>query len=111
MLDNFITSTLFLLVLCLLFVINTVLGILIGTKEEGFRIKKFLYGLLKGGIAAICIMGFCFVIEITPVILKRIDIQLPSDIVTFVEMMGITLTAYKKYSLECLEKIKKIFEE
>lgn len=109
MLDNFITSTLFLLVLCLLFLINTILGILIGTKEEGFSIKKLLYGLIKGVIAAICIIGFCFVIEITPVILKRIDIQLPSDIVTFIEMMGITLTAYKKYSLECFEKIKKIF--
>ena len=110
MLDNFITSTLFLLVLGLLFIINTVLGVLIGTKEEGFNLKKFLYGILKGIIAALCIVGFCFVIEITPIIIKRIEIELPSDIVTFVELIGITMTAYKKYTKECFEKIKKIFE-
>lgn len=111
MFDNFITSALFLLVLCLLFVIDTVLGALIGTKEVGFDFKKFLYGFLKGGIAALCVIGFCFVIEITPIILRRIDIELPNDIITLVEFMSITLTAYKKYSLECLEKIKKIFGE
>ncbi len=111
MLDNFITTTLFLLVLSLLFIINTVLGILIGTKTEGFNLKKLLYGILKGIIAAICVIGFCFAIEITPVILKRIDIELPSDIITFVEFIGISTTAYKKYSLECFEKIKKIFNE
>lgn len=110
MFDNFITSTLFLLVLGLLFIINTVLGVLIGTKEEGFDLKKLLYGFLKGGIAALCIIGFCFVIEITPIILKRIDIELPTDIITFVELMTITVTAYKKYTIDCFEKIKKIFE-
>lgn len=110
MFDNFITSTLFLLVLGLLFIINTVLGVLIGTKEEGFDLKKLLYGFLKGGIAALCIIGFCFVIEITPIILKRIDIELPTDIITFVELMTITITAYKKYTIDCFEKIKKIFE-
>ena len=110
MLDNFITSTLFLLVLGLLFIINTVLGVLIGTKEEGFNLKKFLYGILKGIIAALCIVGFCFVIEITPIILIRIEMELPSDIVKFVELIGITMTAYKKYTKECFEKIKKIFE-
>ncbi len=111
MLDNFITSALFLLVLCLLFVIDTVLGVLIGTKEVGFNFRKLLYGFLKGGIAALCVVGFCFVIEITPVILKRIGIELPNDIITLVEFMSITLTAYKKYSLDCLEKIKKIYGE
>lgn len=110
MFDNFITSTLFLLVLGLLFTINTVLGVLIGTKEEGFNLKKLLYGILKGIIASLCIVGFCFVIEITPIILKRIEIELPSDIVPFVELIGITMTAYKKYTKECFEKIKKIFE-
>lgn len=110
MFDNFITSTLFLLVLGLLLFINTVLGVLIGTKEEGFDLKKLLYGFLKGGIAALCIIGFCFVIEITPIILKRIDIELPTDIIIFVELMTITVTAYKKYTIDCFEKIKKIFE-
>lgn len=111
MLDDFITIVLFLLVLGLLFTIDTILGVLIGTKEEGFNFKKFLYGLLKGGIAALCVIGFCFVIEITPIILKRIDIELPSDIITLTEFMGVTFTAYKKYALDCLEKIKKIFGE
>lgn len=110
MLNNFITSTLFLLVLGLLFIINTVLGVLIGTKEEGFDLKKLLYGFLKGGIAALCIIGFCFVTEITPIILKRVGIELPGDIINFVEIMTITVTAYKKYTTDCFEKIKKIFE-
>lgn len=111
MLDDFITLVLFLLVLGLLFTIDTILGVLIGTKEEGFNFKKFLYGFLKGGVMAICIAGFCFAIEITPIILKRIDIELPSDIITLAELMGVTLTAYKKYALECFEKIKKLFGE
>lgn len=111
MLDNLVTQILFLLVLGLLFTINTILGVLIGTKEEGFNFKKFLYGFIKGGVMAICILGFCFAIEITPIILKRIDIELPDNIITLTELMGVTLTAYKKYALECFEKMKKILGE
>ena len=111
MFDDLITLVLFLLVLGLLHVIDTILGVLIGTKEEGFKLKKFFYGFLKGGVVAICIAGFCFAIEITPIILKRIDIELPNDLVTLTELIGVTLTVYKKYVLECFEKIKKIFGE
>lgn len=111
MLDNFITSTLFLLLLGFLFIVNTILGIYLGSKETRFDFKKLLSGILKGIIIAFCIISFCFVIEVVPTILKRIGIELPSDLITLTEMMGITLTAYKKYVLDCFDKIKKIFNE
>ena len=109
MFDNLITSTLFILLLGLLFIINTILGVLIGTKEDGFNLKKLLYGFLKGGIAILCTISFCFVIEITPIILNRIDINMSEEIITFIELMTIITTAYKKYVLDILDKLKKIF--
>ena len=110
MFENLFTCFLFLLILLILFFINTILGILIGTKTVGFNLKKLLYGILKGIIAGVCILAFFLCLEITPLILKRINIELPSDIVTFTEFIGICLTAYKKYLLDCFDKIKKIFE-
>lgn len=111
MFESFITSNLFLLVFSLLILIDTILGITIGIQKEGFNLKKLLYGILKGLIIGLCIVVFCFLIEIIYIILKRINIELSNDIIYFVEFIIITITVYKKYVLEIIKKLKKIFND
>lgn len=107
--ENITTMLLLLAVLGIMYLTNMILGIVLGTKNEGFNWKKFWGGFGKAVLLAISFASFCFCIEVLPIILARIDISLPDDLVTLIEVVGITLTAYKKYSLDCIDKFKKIF--
>lgn len=108
MLNNLITIVMLLAVLGVLHITNTVLGAVKGSQESKFEWKKIGKGMLKAFLFCLCFISYCFCLEILPVILSRIDITVPSDLITFLEIVGITLTAYKKYALDCYTKIKDI---
>ncbi len=105
MFENLITILMLLGMLLVLNVSNITLGAVIGSKKEGFSWKKLGEGILKIFLFSLAFIAFCFCIEVTPLILGRIDIIVPTDIVSLVEIIGITLTAYKKYVKDCYDKI------
>lgn len=104
--DNIITIVMLLGILGVLQLCNIIFGAVIGSKRKRFNPKKLLEGIVKAVLFCLAFLGFCFCIEILPNILLRIDIELPSNLITLIEIVGITLTAYKKYALDCYEKIK-----
>lgn len=110
MLDNLVTILMLLAVLGVLYLINTTLGILLKTKGSTFNIKEFGKGLLKALIIALVMVGFCFCVEVTPMILGRIGITITDTNITIIEVFTIGITAYKKYATDCYVKIKKLFE-
>lgn len=110
MFENLITILMLLGILLVLNISNIVLGIVIGSKQEGFCWKKLGEGILKIFLFSLAFMAFCFCVEVTPIILGRIDIIVPADIVSLVEIIGITTTAYKKYVKDCYEKIYMILD-
>ena len=97
-------------ILLVLNVSNIVLGAVIGSKKEGFSWKKIREGILKIFLFSFSFLAFCFCIEVTPIVLGRINIAIPTDIISLVEILGITLTAYKKYVKDCYEKIYTILD-
>lgn len=110
MFNDLITMAMLLAVLGVLYAINTVLGILLKTQGATFDIKVFGKGLLKALIIALVVIGFCFCIEISPMILERVGITITDSNITLAEVFTVGITAYRKYATDCFVKIKKMFE-
>lgn len=108
MLDNLITEFLLLIMLGIMIIVNTTLGTFIGTKQSKFDKEKFTKGILKAIVISFCILLFLLTLELVPIILGRVGIEIPTDLITALEVVITTLTAYKKYALDCFNKMKKI---
>lgn len=105
MFENLITILMLLGILLVLNLSNIVLGAVIGSEKEGFSWKKLRKGISKMFLFSLAFVAFCFCIEVTPIILSRIDIIISNDIVSLTEIIGITVTVYKKYVKDCYDKI------
>ena len=108
MLNNLTTVFYMLLMLAIVVLCNIGLGTVLENKKHEFNLKKFLSGISKAILIAFCMLLFCVTLELVPEILSRIDINISNDLITLIEVVLITLTAYKKYALDCIEKFKKI---
>lgn len=108
MINNIITVAYMLGILGIMVIINTVLGAVIANKKQKFCKKKLWKGVRKAIIITVCILLFCLTLELVPVVLKRVNIDIPTDFITVLEMILTTITAYKKYALDCVEKFKEI---
>ena len=108
MINNLLTIVMLLAVLGVLYTTNTVLGAVIGSETTQFEWKKIGKGMLKAFLFCLSFLAYCFCLEVLPIILTRIDVVVPSDLITFLEIVGITLTAYKKYTLDCYAKLQVI---
>lgn len=109
MFNDIITIIMLLSVLGVLYCINTTLGLMLKTKGQKFDFTAFKNGLIKALVIALCIIGFCFCLESMPVILSRVGIVIDDTFITILEVLGVMITAYKKYANDCYDKVKKLF--
>lgn len=109
MFNDIITIIMLLSVLGVLYCINTTLGLMLKTKGQKFDFTAFKNGLIKALVIALCIVGFCFCLESMPVILSRVGIVIDDTFITVLEVLGVMITAYKKYANDCYDKVKKLF--
>lgn len=110
MIDNLVTVSYMLGILGIMIIINTVLGAVIANKKQNFNFKVLFRGVLKAIVIALCVLLFCLTLELIPVVLERIEIEVPTDLITTLEIILTTLTAYKKYALDCFDKFKTILK-
>lgn len=108
--ENIITILMLLGILAILQICNIIFGTVIGSQKKKFSLKKLGKGVLKSTLFCLAFLGYCFSLEILPSVLMRIDIAIPNDIITLMEIVGVTLTAYKKYAIDCYEKIKEFLK-
>lgn len=108
MLNNLLTIIMLLAILGVLHLTNTILGAVIGSQKTKFEWKKIGQGMLKAFLFCISFISYCFCLEILPIVLLRVEISIPTDLITFLEIIGITITAYRKYTMDCYNKIKTI---
>lgn len=106
MINNLLTISMLLGVLGVLQITNIVLGAVVGSQKTKFSWKKIFKGMLKAFLFCLCFLSYCFCLEVLPLILIRIEITVPNDVITVLEIIGITLTAYKKYTKDCYEKLQ-----
>lgn len=108
MINDLMTVLYMLILLAIVFVINTTLGVIIANKKAEFNLKKFLGGIGKGIVIALCMLLFCLTLELIPSVLNNVGIIIQDELITIVEVVLMTFTAYKKYALDCIDKFKTI---
>ena len=108
MVDNLMTIIYMLIMLAIVISVNTILGVIIANKNKKFDWKKLVKGISKALVITLCMVLFCFTLELVPVILARIGVEVANELITVAEVVLITLTAYKKYAFDCLDKFKEI---
>ena len=91
-----------------LMIFNIALGTIIGSQKEGFDWRKFVFGLVKAFVIALCIGGYCAVVEFVPLILSRLSISMPEDYVTFIQVVGVVMAWVYNDTLEVKEKITQV---
>ena len=84
-------------ILGLLIFINTLLGSINAWNFGEWKTKKFLSGILKNVLIALCMALFFVVLELLPVALARAGIIIPSEVVTIIEVFGMLVVAILKY--------------
>ena len=95
------------IVLGFLYLFNILLGTIIGTKENNFNIKKFLFGILKSICVLLIVLGICYILNVfalTLSLLKSITINM--ELVTTLEIVTVLVTDVADISKELIEKIK-----
>lgn len=108
MINNLLTVSYMMILLGIVIVINTVLGTLEANKKQEFNFKKLLNGIFKAIIITFCVLLMSLSLELLPFVLGRINIEIPSDFINVLEIILTTLTAYRKYALDCFDKFKKL---
>ena len=108
--ENLDAVVLLIIVTAMLYLINIVLGTILGTHQVGFNLKKFLFGFLKGTIASLCIFAFCYALNLLALTLKLVDIVVSVDVLTIVEVIAVLSTWAIDLSKEIFEKVKSLKE-
>lgn len=94
----------------ILYLINILLGTILGTFDVGFNFKKFLFGFLKGLVASICIFVFCYALNLLTLTLKLVDIVISVDVLTVLEVITVLAVWCIDLAKEIFEKIKSLKE-
>lgn len=110
MINDLMTVLYMLILLAIVFTTNTILGVVIANKKSKFNFKKFLSGIGKGIIIALCMFLFCITLELIPIVLGQVGITIQDELITVVEVVLTTFTAYKKYALDCIDKFRTILD-
>lgn len=110
MINNLLTVFYMLLIVGITITINIVLGTVIANRKQKFDKKKFWKGIRKAFVILICVLLLCLTLELVPIVLSRVGIEVPTDLITVLEIILTTLTAYKKYALDCFDKFKTILD-
>lgn len=108
--NNLDAIVLLIIVTGILYLANIIFGTVLGTREEGFNLDKFLYGFYKCLLAGMGIFVFCFGLNLFSLTLALIDIIISVDVITILEVIGVLATWDIDLSKEVLEKIKSLKE-
>lgn len=95
------------IVIALLYIFNILLGTIIGTSQEGFSIKKFLFGVLKTVGVLIIVIGVCYTLNIFALVINLIEgLEISTSIVNALEVIGIIVAIGIDMAKEVIDKIK-----
>lgn len=109
--ENLETIILMLIVVTSLYAINILFGTIVGSFKEKFKLKKFLFGILKCLIADIGIFLFCYTLNLFALTLQLTkDISISVDFITTIEVITILVVWAIDLSKDIIEKIKSMKE-
>lgn len=89
-------------------VLNIVLGAVMAGLSQDWSWKKFLNGVINAILVALCLLVFCVILDVLPMILGRVGIVVPEDLITMAQVLAVVGVAIKKYASDILQKITDI---
>lgn len=90
-----------------LYLANILLGSIIGTKQSHFDIKKFFFGVFKAICVMLIIVGVCYILNVFTLTISLINgININTELVTTLELLGILITTGIDIAKEVIEKLK-----
>lgn len=92
----------------ILFCLNTALGSIMAWSVGQFDLKRFLMSIIKGILIILCGVVYCECLDVLPLLARMLNVELPANIMTFAEVVGIGYICIRKYAMECLDKFKTI---
>lgn len=100
--------TLSLLLVCLgsLMILNIILGGVMANEAGTFDKATFWRGVKKAILVFLVMVVFSLILEVTPIILARIEMQIPADLPTYMEVIAIVIVSYVKYAKGIVDKLK-----
>lgn len=107
--ENLETIVLMLIVVGSLNLINIVLGTIVGSFEDKFNLKKFLFGILKAFITGLCIFALCYSLNLFALTLQLTkDITISTDFISTIEVFAILVVWAIDIAKDIVEKIKSL---
>lgn len=106
--DDAITLGIFLLILGALMLLNILLGSITAWAWGEWKTKKFWLGILKAILTGLCMVVFMVILEILPLALERVKIEIPKEFVTFLQLVLLVWVSVQKYVKSIYEKFKEI---
>ena len=103
---NLFSTVIMCLVMAILIFLNMALGAIMAWGEGTFNLERFLLSIAKGLLIVLCGVVYCECLDVLPLLARMLDIELPSDVMTFAEVIGIGYVCIRKYAKECLAKFK-----
>lgn len=105
--ENLETILLMLIVVGSLSTINITLGTIVGSITEKFNFKKFIFGVFKAFIIALCIFALCYTLNLFSLTLELTkDITISTDFISTVEIAVILVVWALDLAKDIVEKIK-----
>lgn len=105
--ENMTVLVIILIAIVVLFGANIILGTRIGSKEEGFDFKKFLFGIEKAITMSLITMAVCYAFNLLCIgIGKAGFLTVNSQFIGGVEIVSVALAYGIDLALEVKEKIK-----
>ena len=96
----------FLIVAGGMYVTNIILGSLNAIFTNEFDWRKFIYGVAKAMVASLSILLFCVLLNLFNYGLSLINIVIPDNVVTILEVIGVIVGWCYDLALDIFDKIK-----
>ena len=105
--SNLVIVALMVIVVVGLYALNIFFGTIIGTKQDGFNLHKFLFGILKAIGCGIGIFAFCYMLNLFGLAMNLTDlVTIQQAVITTLEVIGVMYLWALDLSQEVLDKIK-----
>ena len=106
--SNLEAVVLLIFVTAMLYLINIVLGTILGAFNIGFNFNKFVLGFVKGFIASLCIFVFCYSLNLLSLTLSLVEITISTSVLTVLEVISVLSIWDLDLSADIYEKIKNL---
>lgn len=106
LLDKMEVVMVFLIVAGGMYVTNIILGSLNAIFTNEFDWRKFIYGVAKAMVASLSILLFCVLLNLFNYGLSLINIVIPDNVVTILEVIGVIVGWCYDLALDIFDKIK-----